>query len=91
LVFYVPDSKRRQGQQYLWFAAVGKAQTLTAKTSASSTDIKPQSLHNTGLFSLVLEAENVHRFLSAFMKRGIWYTERGAVEYACNYVYRFVD
>jgi hypothetical protein len=52
-----------------------EAQTLTAETSPSPKYIKPQSLHNTGLFSLVLVAENFDRFLSAFRKRGIQYTE----------------
>jgi len=55
--FCGPDSKRRQGQLYLWFAAAGKAQTPTAWTSASPTDTKAGSLPATGLFSLELEGE----------------------------------
>jgi len=78
------DSKSHQGKLYLWFAAVGKTQTLTAETSVSPTDIKPQSLRNTGLFSVVLEAESLDSCLSAGVKRGILYTERGAVGYACD-------
>jgi len=77
--FCRPDSKTRHLQLYVWFAAVGKAQTLTAQTSAPPTDPRPGSLPATDLFSLVLEAENFDRCLSACGKRGIQYTERGAM------------
>jgi hypothetical protein len=87
--FCGPNSKKRQVQQYLWFAAVGKAQTLITETSAVPTDTTPGSLPATGLFSLLLEAENLDRCLSACGKRGMQYTERGAIEYACNYIYKF--
>jgi hypothetical protein len=75
-----PVSKKRQGQLYLWFAAVGKAQTLIAETSTSPKDTRPGSLPTTGLYSLVLEAEILDRCLSACGQRGIQYTERGAIE-----------
>jgi len=77
--FCGPDSRKREAQLYLWFAAVGNAQTVTAGTSASPTDNRPGSLPATGLFSLVLEVENFDRCLSACWKRGIQYTERGAM------------
>ena len=87
--FGVPDSKRGQGQLYLWFAAVCKAQTLTAETSANPTYNRPGSLPTTGLFRLVLEAGNFSRCLFACGKLGIQYTERGEYKYACNYMYIF--
>jgi len=68
------------------FAALGKAQTLTGETSACPTDSRPGSLLATGLFSLVLVAENVDRCLSEWGERGIQYTERGVTEYARNYI-----
>jgi hypothetical protein len=89
--FCGPDSKKRQGQLYLIFAALGKAQTLTGETSACPTDTRPGSLYTTGLFSLVLEAENFDRCLSECGERGIQYTERGAIEHACNYIVIFFD
>jgi hypothetical protein len=49
---YGADGKRRQGQLYLRFVVVGEAQTLTAESSASPTDIKPRSLPTTGLSAL---------------------------------------
>jgi hypothetical protein len=70
------------------FAAVGKAQTLIAETSASPKNTRPGSLPATGLYSLVLEAEILDRCLFACGERGIQYTERGAIEYACNYMYK---
>ena len=63
--FCGPDGKKRQGQLYLCFAAVGKAQTLTADTSAPPTDTRPGSLAATGLLSLVLGAENFERYFSS--------------------------
>jgi len=66
--FCGPDSKTRHLQLYVWFAAVGKAQILTADTSAPPTDNRPGSLPATGLFSLVLEVENFDRCLSACWK-----------------------
>jgi hypothetical protein len=66
---------RGQGQIYLWFAAVGKAQTKTAGTSASQTDIRSGSLDATGLFNLELGGKIFDRYLSACRKRGIQYTE----------------
>jgi hypothetical protein len=84
-------SKKRQGQLYLWFAAVGKAQTLIAETSTSPKDTRPGGLPASGLFSLLLEAENLDRCLSACGERGIQYTERGAIECACNCMYNFFD
>jgi len=57
-----PDSKRGQGQLYLWFDAVGKAQTLTTRLSNGYQAI---SLPATGLFILVLEAGNFNRCLHA--------------------------
>jgi len=86
VTFYGPDSRKRQGQLYLRFAAVGKSQTLTAKFSASPMDTRPGSLLATGQFSLVLEAETFDRYLSAC---GIQYTERGAIDYVCNYTCNF--
>jgi len=77
--FCGPEKKRRQRQLHLRFAAVGKTQTLTAKPSASPTDIKPQSLPTTGLFILVLKVENFDRYLSVCGKCGIQYIEIGAV------------
>jgi len=65
VTFYGPDSRKRQGQLYLWFAAVSKAQTLTAGTSASPNDTRPGSLPTTGLLNLKLEAESFDRYLSA--------------------------
>ena len=88
--FCGPGSRKRQGQLYLWFAAVSKAQTLTAETSASPTYNRARSLPATGLFSLVLEAETFDRYLSACGKGGIQYTERGAIEYACNNRYKVI-
>jgi hypothetical protein len=78
---------KRQGQLYLWFAAVDKAQTLIAETSDSPAYTRPGSLPASGLCSLVLEAENLDRCLSACGECGIQYTERGAIECACNYIY----
>jgi len=74
--FCGPDSITRQGHLYLWFAAVGKAQNVTAYTFASPTDTRPGSLTTKGLFSLVLEAENFDRYLYGRVERGIQYTER---------------
>ena len=81
------ESKTRHGQPYLWFAAVGKAQNLPAETSTSPTDSRPGILPATGLFSLVLESEIFDISLSACGKCGIQYTERGGIEYACNYTF----
>jgi hypothetical protein len=47
-----------QGQLYLRFASVGKAQTPTAGTSVSQTDSRPGSLHATGLLNLALDGRN---------------------------------
>jgi hypothetical protein len=58
-----------------------KAQNLAAETSASPTDTRPGTLPVTGLFSLVLVAENFDRYLSKCGKHRIEYTERGAIEY----------
>jgi hypothetical protein len=82
-----PDSKRGQGQLYLWFAAVGKAQTLTAETSPLSNGYQAISLPATGLFNRVLDKENLDENFSACGKRGIQYTDPGAIMYACNYMY----
>jgi hypothetical protein len=87
--FCGPNSKKRQGQQYLWFAAVGKAQSLIAETYASPAYTRPGSLPASGLCRLVLEAENLDRCVSACGKRGIQYTEGGAIVNACNYMYIF--
>jgi hypothetical protein len=46
-----------QGQLYLWFAALDKAQTTTAGTSAFKTDRRPGSLHATGLFNFQLDGK----------------------------------
>ena len=71
------------------FVAVDKSPTQTAGTSASPTDTSPRGLPATDLFSLVLEAENFDQCMSACGKRGIQYTERGAIEYVCNCVHKF--
>jgi len=63
--FCGPESKKSQGMLYLCFAAMGKAQTLTAETSVSPTDTRPESLPATGMFSLVLEAKSFDRCLSS--------------------------
>jgi hypothetical protein len=65
------DSKRGQGQPYLCFAAVGKAETLTAETSPLSNGYQATSLPATGLFNRVLDKENLDESLSACGKRGI--------------------
>jgi hypothetical protein len=72
--FCGPDRKRGQGQLYLYFAAVGKAQTPTSGTSASQTDSRPGCLAATGLFNLELDGKNFDRCLSACRTRGIQYT-----------------
>jgi len=65
VTFCGPHSKTRQGQLYIWFAAVEKAQTLTAEISASPMNMKLGSLQATELYSLVLEAEIFDRCLSS--------------------------
>jgi len=54
-----------------------------------SNGYKARSLLATGLFSLVLEAGNFDKYLFAYGKRAIQYTERGAFEYMCDYMYIF--
>jgi len=87
--FCGPGSRKRQGQLYLWFAAVSKAQTLTAETSASPTNNRAGSLPATGRFNIELEAKIFDRYLSACGKGGIQYTERGVIANVCNYMCNF--
>jgi hypothetical protein len=88
--FCVPDSRKREGQLYLRFAAVCKCLTVTAVTSACPTDTRPGRLPATGLFSLALGAEKFRQMFVCMRETGIQYTERAAVDYACNYIYVYI-
>ena len=88
MTFCGPESKKRQGQLYK-YADVGKAQNLTAETSVSPAYSRLRSQPASGVFNLVLEVENFDKCLSACGKRGIQYIERGAIENACNYFYKY--